>query len=151
MRTDTLFDIEYGYWFNQLNESLFRRLDFLTNLIQLVGGSAAAFAALQSSPVWLVGSGMALALCAAVQLLVQPAVQAEHHRACKQQWRSIKATQADLSDAQLLQAVATLQGTGPSGSTWLAVPAFNATVRATGNVASVSRLSLMQAIASRLA
>ena len=148
MRHDALFDIEYGYWFNQANERLYHRLDVLLNVVQLVGGSAAAWAALQKDPQWVVLAGVALALCAAVSLVVAPAVKAEQHRTCKAQWRQLKARSARLGDDDLVSAVADLQGSGPTGFDALAMPAFNATLRATGHEASVRALSWGQRIVS---
>lgn len=132
MRSDDLFDLEYGYWFNLACERFYRRLDTALNLVQLVGGSAAAIAALQSQPQAVVVAGIALAVCAAVALLVQPGIKAEQHRVCKVQWRSIKGGAAGMSDDALHRAVTDLQGSGPLGLHALAVPAYNAAVRATG-------------------
>lgn len=146
MRDDALFDVEYGYWFNQANERLYHRLDVLLNVVQLVGGSAAAWAALQQDPRAVVAAGMALAVCAAVALVVQPAVKAEQHRACKALWRTLKGRAARMGDEDLVASVAELQGSGPAGLGTLAMPAYNATLRATGREESVRALSVMQRV-----
>lgn len=147
MRDDALFDVEYGYWFNQSNERLYHRVDVALNVVQLVGGSAAALAAMQNAPALVVASGMALALCAALALVVAPAVKAEQHRACKAQWRAMKSRANRMDDDELTTAVAELQGSGPSGLNALAIPAYNATLRATGLETSVRDLTVSQRIA----
>lgn len=151
MRTDDLFDLEYGYWFNQSNERLYRRLDALLNLVQLVGGSAAAVAALQNDPQYVVVAGIALAVCAALALLVQPGIKAEQHRVCKAQWRSIKGNASGMTDETLHRAVTELQGSGPAGLDALAVPAYNAAVCATGREDAVRGLSWRQKLTAFMA
>lgn len=150
MRTDDLFDIEFGYWFNQSNENLYHHVDVATNIVQLVGGSAAALAAMQGAPAAVVASGVALAVCAALQVLVQPGVKAEQHRVCKSQWRTLKARSLTLDDAALHGAVAELQGCGPSGLATLAVPAFNATMNAIGRETETRPMSWWQSMAAKL-
>lgn len=151
MRTDDLFDLEYGYWFNLSNERLYRHLDTLLNLVQLVGGSAAAIAALQKEPQAVVFAGIALAVCAAIALVVQPGIKAEQHRACKAQWRAIKGGAAGLGDDALHRAVTDLQGSGPLGLAALAVPSYNAAVRATGREDQVRPVSWVQRLTGALA
>jgi hypothetical protein len=151
MRDDALFDIEYGYWFNQANERLYHHVDVALNLVQLVGGSAAALAVMQEFPKGVVIAGLSLALCAAVSLLVQPSVKSEQHRACKAQWRKLKARAPQINDADLHQAVSELQGDGPTGIGALSTPAYNATLRATGREDAVRTLGPIQWIASGLA
>lgn len=150
MRDDALFDIEYGYWFNQANERLYHRLDVLLNLVQLVGGSAAALAVMQEMPKAVVTAGFALAICAAIALLVQPGVKAEQHRACKTQWRALKGRAPRLNDEDLHHAVSEMQGSGPTGLTALAVPAYNTTLCATGREDAVRQLNATQWIAAGL-
>lgn len=144
MRDDRLYEIAYGYWFNLANERAYHHLDVLLNLVQLVGGSAAALAAMQGYPAVVVASGLALALCAAVALLVQPAVKAEQHRICKAQWLTLRGTANALADADLLKAVTDIQAAGPNGLGILQDPAFNATAQAMGNSAAAVRLSPLQ-------
>lgn len=144
MRTDDLFDLEYGYWFNLTNERFYRHLDTALNLVQLVGGSTAAISAMQKEPQAVVASGIALAVCAGVALLVQPGTKAEQHRACKAQWRTIKGGVAGMTDEALHRAVTELQGSGPLGLNSLAVPAYNAAVCATGREDQVRPLSWSQ-------
>jgi hypothetical protein len=151
MRDDALFDVEYGYWFNQINERFYRRLDVLLNLVQLVGGSAAALAAMQSAPQAVVIAGLSLAICAAMSLLVQPSVKSERHRACKVQWRELKGDAIHLSDEELHERVSDLQGSGPMGIEALSMPAYNATLCATGRESGVRILSMVQRIAITVA
>ena len=79
-----------------------------------------------------VASGVALAVCAALALLVQPSVKAEQHRACKAQWRLLRGQATKLVDDELLLAVTQVQASGPSGIAALADPAYNATLIAAG-------------------
>ena len=144
MREDRMYEIAYGYWFNVANERAYHHLEVLLNMVQLVGGSAAALAAMQGYPALVVASGLALALCAAVALLVQPALKSEHHRQCKAQWLALRGTAASLADDELLNAVTQIQAAGPNGLGVLQDLAFNATARATGCAASVVKLSPLQ-------
>jgi len=148
MRDDRLYEIEYGYWFNLINERVYHQLDVLLNLVQLVGGSAAALAAMQNLPGVVVAAGLALALCAALALLVQPSVKAEQHKVCKQQWRTLRGRAESMTDTELLLAVTDLQGQGPSGFDLLADPARNATVRASGQPEAQKPLTLLQRVLS---
>jgi hypothetical protein len=150
MRTDDLFDLEYGYWFNLSNERFYRHLDTLLNLVQLVGGSAAAIAALQKEPQAVVVAGIALALCAAVALLVQPGIKAEQHRVCKAAFRTIKGAALSMADDALHRAVTDLQGSGPLGLAALAVPSYNAAVCATGREDQQRPVSWGQALVSAI-
>lgn len=151
MRADDLFDIEYGYWFNQANERLYHRLDVALNLVQLVGGSAAALAAMQGSPGAVVASGFALAVCAAVSLLVAPAVKAEQHRVCKAAWRGLQGRASRLTDDELHSATRDIQGSGPAGLGSLCVPAYNTTLRATNQEHGVRPLGLVESTLAWLA
>lgn len=144
MHDDRIYEISYGYWFNVANERAYHHLDVLLNLVQLVGGSAAALAALQGYPVLVVASGLALALCAALALLVQPGIKSEQHRQCKAQWVALRGSAAGLADDDLLKAVTAIQAAGPNGLGILQDPAFNATARAMGSAAAVVKLSPLQ-------
>lgn len=151
MRADDLFDVEYGYWFNLRCERFYRRVDTGLNLVQLVGGSAAALAAMQNDARAVVFSGVALAVCAALALLVQAGSRAEQHRACKGQWRSLKGNAAGLGDEALHRAVTELQGSGPVGLASLAMPSYNETVLATGREDQVRPVSWLQRLVGALA
>lgn len=151
MRTDDLFDVEYGYWFNLANERVYHRVDVVLNLVQLVGGSAAALAAMQGNPSAVVASGFALAVCAAMALLIAPAVKCEQHRAAKAQWKTLQGRAHLLSEDELRAASREIQGNGPSGITGLAVPAYNNTLRATNQESGVRPLGWSEAALAWLA
>lgn len=151
MRTDDLFDVEFGYWFNLANERVYHRLDVALNLVQLVGGSAAALAAMQGSPRAVVASGFALAICAAISLLVSPAVKCEQHRATKAQWKALQGRAHLLSEDELRAASRDIQGSGPSGISGLTVPAYNNTLRATNQEHGVRPLGRAEAALAWLA
>ena len=151
MREDRIYEISYGYWFNVANERAYHHLDVLLNLVQLVGGSAAALAALQEKPAMVVACGLALALCAALALLVQPGVKAEQHRVCKAQWIALRGKAAGLTDEQLNVTVTEIQAAGPNGLGVLQDVAYNATVRASGNAHAMVRLSYWQRLVAVLA
>lgn len=132
MRDDAIFDMHYGYWFNLACERFYRNIDFTLNFVQLVGGSGAALGALSGRPVLVVASGLGLAACAALALLMQPGVKAEQNRVSKCQYLAIKERLLKLNDEELHAAVVQAQRDGPAGIGALAVPAFNATLDATG-------------------
>ena len=151
MRDARMYEIAYGYWFNLFNERAYHHLDVLLNLVQLVGGSAAALAAMQGSPGLVVASGLALALCAALALLVQPGIKAEQHKGCKAQWLALKGKAGSLADDALLAAVTEIQAAGPNGLGVLQDVAYNATACATGCSDSVVKLSPLQRLAAAVA
>lgn len=151
MRDDPLYPIEYGYWFNTINERAYHHIDVLLNLVQLVGGSAAALAAIQEQPELVVASGLALAVCAALALLVQPGIKAEQHRASKVQWLKLKGRALTMDDPALRAAMAEIQGEGLNGLSLLVDVAYNATLRARGNEHGVVPLSWPQRLMAMLA
>lgn len=151
MREDRMYEINYGYWFNMANERAYHHLDVMLNLVQLIGGSAAALAAIQQKPALVVASGLALALCAALALLVQPGVKAEQHRACKAQWIALRGKAGTLTDDQLTVATTDIQATGPNGLGVLQDVAYNATVRASGDEHAVVKLSHWQSLVAAVA
>ena len=141
MREDRLFEIEYGYWFNHLNARAYRMIDLLLNLVQLLGGSAAAMAALGDRPAAVVASGFALAVCAAIGLLVQPAVKCEQHRACKAAWLKLKGRAHAMPDDDLAVSVRDIQSEGPSGLPGADMPAWNSAAAAIGRADSAADLN----------
>ena len=151
MRDDTTFDMHYGYWFNLACERFYRHIDFILNFVQLVGGSGAALGALSGRPVLVVASGIGLAACAALSLLMQPGVKAEQHRVSKCQYLAIKEGLLKLSDAELHGAVVQAQRDGPAGIGALAVPAFNATLDALGRPGGHRAMTLRHKVAALVA
>lgn len=151
MNADLTFDIHYGYWFNLACERLYRRIDVALNFVQLVGGSSAALAALNNSPSFVVAAGLALAVCAALALLVQPSVKAERHLQAKCRWLALKPKALVMPDAELAVLVADAQANGPAGIGALAVPAFNATVCATNREDRRRPERLIERVVSALA
>lgn len=145
---DLLFDIQYGYWYNAACERFYRRIDFITNFVQLVGGSGAAAAAVAGQPMLVVASGMALAACAAISLTVQPAIKAERHERAKCAYLAIKRKQIELDSAALHAAVTDAQTGGPVGVGALMVPAYNDAVRAMGREHGVRALTWQQRLAA---
>ncbi|MDE1555367.1 MULTISPECIES: hypothetical protein [Comamonas] len=144
------FDVHYGYWYNTLCESFYRRVDFGCNLVQLTGGSVAAAGVIASYP-WLVGfSGIALALCAAFSLAMQPAVKAERHCQIKSSWLDLQASMPMLSDAELLAKVAEKKKSD-LGMLSMNLPASNAAMRSLGYTDGFAHLSAWQRFVQRLA
>lgn len=151
MRDDLIFDTHYGYWFNLACERFYKHIDFAVNFVQLVGGSGAALAAINGSSAAVVASGVALAVCAAVSLQVQPGVKAEQHMQAKCRFLTVKAKMNSLEDEALAAEVVHAQSNGPAGIGALAVPAFNSTLCALGRDAGVKPLTALQRMASFVA
>lgn len=144
------FDVHYGYWYNTLCESFYRRMDFACNLVQLVGGSVAA-AGVVSAHAWLVSaSGIALAICAALSLAMQPAVKAERHCHHKAAWLDLQGAMAGMSDVDLLSATAEKKK-GDIGMITLNLPASNAAMRSLGHQEGFAELTFWQRFVQRLA
>lgn len=151
MRDDLIFDTHYGYWFNLACERFYKHIDFVINFFQLVGGSGAAFAAMNGSSAAVVACGVALAVCAAISLQVQPGVKAEQHTQAKCRFLAIKARMQGLSDDVLATEVVQAQSNGPAGIGALATPAFNSTLCAIGRESGLRPLTLIQRMASCVA
>lgn len=130
-REDLEFDIHFGYWCNFLNEKFYSRWDLFFNLVQLVGGSAAAAGVMAGSPALIAGSGVALAICAASSLAWQPAIKAERHASTKKAFIDLKGCMVGMPDADCLKACAELQK-GEAGLPSLNMPAANMTRRYLG-------------------
>ncbi|KAB2902831.1 MAG: hypothetical protein F9K35_03610 [Burkholderiaceae bacterium] len=151
MKDDLTFDVHYGYWFNLACERYYKHIDFATNFVQLVGGSSAALGAVNGSPIWVVWSGLALASCAAISLLMQPAVKAEQHLQAKCRYLSIKGKMHSMTADQLAAEVAEAQRAGNAGVGALAKPAFNSTLQAMGRSDGLKDLGFMEKVASFVA
>lgn len=151
MKEDLVFDTHYGYWFNLACERFYKHIDFGVNFVQLVGGSSAALGAVNGSPGLVVGSGLALAACAAISLLMQPAVKAEQHLQSKCRYLSIKGGMHAMSDAELSAQVTEAQRSGPAGIGALASPAFNSTLNATGRSEGLRELTWQEKFANFVA
>lgn len=151
MKDDLIFDTHYGYWFNLACERFYKHIDFAANFVQLVGGSSAALGAINGSPTLVVGSGLALAACAAVSLLMQPAVKAEQHLQAKCRYLAIKGKMHALDDAALSAEVTEAQRSGPAGIGALAKPAYNSTLHATGRTEGFKDLVWLEKVASFVA
>lgn len=148
MTDDLQFDMQYGHWYNATCERFYRRIDLITNFVQLVGGSGAAMAAVAGRPTLVVLSGMALASCAAISLAVQPGIKAERHQRAKCAYLAINRDAFKLDDVALHEAIAQAQQDGPVGVGALQMPAYNATVRAMGREHGVRGLTLPQRVAA---
>jgi len=133
MTDDQKYDVYYGYAFHHLCQSFYGRLDFVTTFLQLVGGSAAATGVVTSAP-WLVTlSGFTLAVCAAIGVVVQPAIKADRHLRSKCQYWSVKANaERGLAGAELQVAITQAQADGAPGINTLESPAYNRALRMLG-------------------
>lgn len=151
MTDDQAFDVEYGYWYNAACERFYRRVDFVCNFVQLVGGSAAAAAAWGGSGGLVVASGLLLACAAAVSLTVQPAVKAERHERTKCAYLAIKRRRHQADEAAVHEAITDAQAGGPVGLGALAMPAYNDAVRAMGREQGVRPLRWWERVAAFIA
>ena len=126
MTDDQKFDLYYGYAFNDLCQSFYTRVDFVTNFVQLVGGSGAAAGVLASSPVLVAFSGVVLAICAAISITVQPSIKAYKHEIAKCDfWRVRQQAISSLAGDALEEAIAQAQADSPMGIKTLEDPAIN--------------------------
>lgn len=151
MTDDQVFDIEYGYWYNAACERFYRRIDFVCNFVQLVGGSASGAAAFGGRADLVVASGLLLASVAAVSLTVQPAVKAERHERAKSAYLAIKRKRHQADDAAIHEAITDAQAAGPVGLGALAMPAYNDAVRALGREQGVRALRWWERLAAFIA
>lgn len=131
-RADDAFDVRYGYWFNRACESLYSRIDFTLNLIQLVGGSGAALAAINHSSQGVVISGLLLACCAAISLLLQPSVKAYRHSQAKAAYIKLEGEMSKLDRQDIALRIAAIRAEAPSGISSISFPACNAALRSLG-------------------
>lgn len=133
MTDDQKFDLYYGYAFNDLCQSFYTRLDFVTTFVQLVGGSGAAAGVLASSPVLVAFSGVVLAICAAISITVQPSIKAYKHEIAKCAFWEVRQRAISSIDGVALEgAIAQAQASSPMGIKTLEDPAFNRTLEMLG-------------------
>lgn len=149
-RADLEFDVRFGYWYNFLNEKFYSRWDLFFNLVQLVGGSAAAAGVMAGSSSLVASSGVALAVCAACSLAWQPGLKAERHANTKRSFIDLKGRMPSMSDADCLQACAELQK-GEAGLPSLNMPAVNMTRRELGDAYDFAGMTRWQRFVQRLA
>ena len=148
-RDDIEFDVSFGYWYNFLNEKFYSRWDLVFNLVQLIGGSAAAAGVMAGSSALVAASGVALAVCAALSLAWQPGIKAERHCNAKKDFLDLKGCMLSLSDAELAKECAALQK-GEASMPSLNVPALNMTRRALGDAYDFKAMTGWQRFVMRL-
>lgn len=144
------FDVHYGYWYNMMCEKFYSRCDLAFNLVQLVGGSAAAAGVVASRPSLVAFSGVMLALAAAFSLAWQPGIKAERHRHAKEAWLDLKGEMHAMTDAELIVSCTKLQKQ-ETGMTSLNLPASNAAMRSLGYRDGFVQLTPWQRLVERLA
>jgi hypothetical protein len=133
MTDDQKFDLYYGYAFNDFCQSFYNRVDFVTNFVQLVGGSGAAAGVLASSPVLVGFSGVVLAICAAISITVQPAIKAYKHELAKIAFWGVRQQAISSIDGDALdEAIAKVQADSPIGIKSLEDPAYNCALEMLG-------------------
>lgn len=147
---DLMFDVQYGHWYNLKCERLYRHIDVLLNVIQLVGGSGAAFAVVSQSPALLAAVGVALSAAAAVSLLVQPGAKAERHARAKAGYTRLLASGLTMHPVQLAQHLADVRVDAPTGLSALQNPAFNAALRAAGYAEGFAHVTRVQRMVDSL-
>lgn len=148
---DLLFDVHYGHWYNLMCERLYRRLDVLLNLLQLVGGSGAAVAVVSQSASVLAGVGVVLAVTSAIALLVQPAIKAHTHGLAKGGYTLLMSDGPQLQPHELAVRLAQVRMGAPTGPQSLQAPAFNATLHAMGYTTGFMETGRMQRLVAALA
>lgn len=126
------FDIQYGYWFNLKCERLYRHLDLLLNIAQLLGGSGAVLSVFGGYSDWLAAVGVLLAATSALSLLMQPSIKAGLHAAVKNQFVKLLAARKTQTASVTEASIATIRAEAPAGISWLEQPAYNAAVQAMG-------------------
>lgn len=148
-RADIEFDVYFGYWYNFLNEKLYSRCDLFFNLVQLIGGSAAAAGVMSGSSALIASSGVALAVTAACSLAWQPGLKAERHAVTKRAFIDLRACMPSCSDEELARGLADLQK-GETGLPSLNMPSIHMTRRHLGGVADFGSLTSWQRAMMRL-
>ncbi len=138
------FDIQYGYWFNLKCERLYRHLDLLLNIAQLVGGSGAALSVFGGHPDWLAAVGVLLAAASVLSLLMQPSIKAGLHAAIKNQFVGLLAARKTQAIEVTEASIASIRAGAPAGIAWLEQPAYNAAVRAMGRQDALVALSRVE-------
>ncbi len=141
-------DVQYGYWFNLMCERFYKHLDLGINVVQLVGGSGAAFAVMNSTPDLMAVVGVLLAASASVSLLIQPAIKAAAHERVKADYTLLMAASRSMNVDELDQAIAQIRSKSPAGPGRIANPAYNAAVQAMGREDAVVKLSFMERLFS---
>jgi hypothetical protein len=148
---DLMFDVQYGHWYNLKCERLYSRFDLFLNLIQIVGGSGAAFAVASKFTPLLSFVGVCLVVAATLSLLVRPGAKGDAHARAKRDFTKLIAEGPTLPAGELAARLAQVRSDAPTGPKVLEAPAFNATLHAMGYESGFMAETRIQKIASALA
>lgn len=147
-KNEALFDARYGFRFNDMNATLYRRLDFMLSLVSLSGGAAVFGSAVGGSGTLGAFAGSAITLAGLLAHLIRPSEKAIEHTFAKKSYAELDATSHEMSleafDARLRR----LQADAPTGIRALAQPAYNATAMSNGWHAHVQRLRVLERVAN---
>lgn len=134
-------DVHYGIAFNRLNASLYRRIDSLFSLVNVVGGSAAFALVISGTPAIAGWIGLAIAALAYLEREVKPGQKAVLCDAQAERFGDLAGRAPTLDLVDLDRELLRLQSSGPATFDALRLPAYNNNVRSHGYPDSASPTS----------
>jgi hypothetical protein len=124
--------VQYGYWFNLLNEIVYSRISLVCNFMQLIAGTGAFFTAFGDHLDLLKWFGLIVAVCALISILINPSVKAEQHKVAKENFLELESRAWNMQSADLQSQICLLRSKCPSGMDALGTLAFNRHVQSVG-------------------
>lgn len=147
--------VRHGYWYNCLQEALYRRTALLIKCVHLVAACGAVVAAALGKYPALMGISIAAAAaCGGISRRIDPSAKVRHFKHLKCKFLELREQENQLSDEDLNMALLRLQSDGEKekGLTWLANPATNMARREMGyrDPKDFARVTLLQSLAAKL-
>lgn len=129
---EAVLDCRYGYWFNDLNERWYRRIDMAFTITSLAFAGSAVVGVLTSVP-WIgTGATVVVSVLAVAHAVLRPIEAAANHREAKRAYLTLDACAESLDLAAFDKRLREVQGGAPTGLRALAPVAYNACLRANG-------------------
>ena len=141
---EAVIDVRYGIRFNDMTARLYKRLDSVFSLINMIGGSAAFATVAAGKPVFAGGLGIVIVLAAYIERELRPTEKSIRCEIQRQKFGDLASRAPDLTLAQIDRELMVLQSTGPDTIGSLALPAYNANVMSVGFPAYKQRLSVWE-------
>jgi hypothetical protein len=149
--SEAVTDIRYACLYGEMNERYWQRLDTVMNLVGALGGSSAIAGVLASNSTLSLVAGVAVAVASTLQLVLRPGNRSSGFRDTRREFLELEARAWNLSIVELDSARKRIEAQAPIGSRLLALPAWNASVRAIGREDLARPLNLAERAALLLA
>lgn len=122
---ETIGFVRYGYWYNTLNSTAFRRIDFVLNFIQLMLGSAVIASVAGDSSAWTVFFGFCVTAITIVSALIGFGSRKEHFKHAATAYNQLLGELEEFSERDAKKRLQALQSAFDRGFECADYPAHN--------------------------